>query len=89
MLSDSHRCLVSPFQIKKQTTITLDDITYQPFRKDFYIEVPELAQMSAAEVDAMRAEMEGITVSAHRKSSPLFLVRFLLIFFCWLLYVLR
>ena len=32
------------------------------FRKDFYIEVPELAKMSDAEVDDYRTEMEGIKV---------------------------
>ena len=33
------------------------------FRKDFYIEVPELTKMSDAEVDDYRTEMEGIKVS--------------------------
>ena len=33
------------------------------FRKDFYIEVPELAKMTDAEVDDYRTEMEGIKVS--------------------------
>ena len=32
------------------------------FRKDFYIEVPELAKMSDAEVEEYRTEMEGIKV---------------------------
>ena len=32
------------------------------FRKDFYIEVPELAKMTDAEVDDYRTEMEGIKV---------------------------
>ena len=32
------------------------------FRKDFYIEVPELTKMSDAEVDDYRTEMEGIKV---------------------------
>ena len=33
------------------------------FRKDFYIEVPELNKMTDAEVDDLRTEMEGIKVS--------------------------
>ena len=32
------------------------------FRKDFYIEVPELSKMSDAEVEEYRTEMEGIKV---------------------------
>ncbi|XP_028966897.1 probable ATP-dependent RNA helicase DDX46 [Galendromus occidentalis] len=58
-------------KIKKQTTITFDDITFQPFRKDFYIEVPELAQMTPAEVEALRAEMEGITVKGKNVPKPI------------------
>ena len=32
------------------------------FRKDFYIEVPDLAKMTDAEVEEYRQEMEGIKV---------------------------
>ena len=32
------------------------------FRKDFYIEVPDLARMTDAEVEEYRQEMEGIKV---------------------------
>ncbi|XP_018494863.1 probable ATP-dependent RNA helicase DDX46 [Galendromus occidentalis] len=55
----------------KQTTISLEDITFKPFRKDFYIEVPELHQMTAAEVEALRAEMEGITVKGKNVPKPI------------------
>ncbi|OQR70356.1 putative ATP-dependent RNA helicase DDX46-like [Tropilaelaps mercedesae] len=58
-------------KIKKQTTISLDDITYQPFRKDFYIEVPELAQMSQSEVDAIRTELDGITIKGKNVPKPI------------------
>lgn len=37
-------------------------ITYAPFRKSFYIEVPELARMSKEEVDAYRKQLENIKV---------------------------
>ena len=43
---------------KKLTTISKEDITYMPFRKNFYVEVPELARMSHEEVDAYRKELE-------------------------------
>lgn len=32
---------------KKLMTVSKDDVTYQPFRKNFYVEVPELARMTA------------------------------------------
>ena len=35
---------------------------YVSFRKNFYIEVPEIASMSTEEVDAYREELEGIKV---------------------------
>ncbi|GBM76902.1 hypothetical protein AVEN_144476-1, partial [Araneus ventricosus] len=31
---------------KKLLTVTKEDVTYQPFRKNFYVEVPELARMT-------------------------------------------
>ena len=37
------------------------------FRKDFYIEVPELSKMSDAEVEEYRTEMEGIKVGVLLK----------------------
>lgn len=37
-------------------------IDYPPFRKNFYIEVPELARMSEAEVQQLRHELDGIKV---------------------------
>ena len=41
------------------------------FRKDFYIEVPELTKMTDAEVDDYRTEMEGIKVSASSSGNSL------------------
>ena len=40
------------------------------FRKDFYIEVPELAKMSDAEVEEYRQEMEGIKVDRWELEVP-------------------
>ena len=40
------------------------------FRKDFYIEVPELAKMSDAEVEEYRQEMEGIKVDRWELKVP-------------------
>lgn len=38
-------------------------IYYRPFRKNFYVEVPELAKMTTQEIDALREELEGIKVN--------------------------
>lgn len=38
-------------------------INYLPFRKNFYIEVPELAKLSEEEVTELRKELDGIKVS--------------------------
>lgn len=46
-------------------------ITYEEFRKDFYIEVPELAKMSDAEVEEYRQEMEGIKVKGKNVPKPI------------------
>lgn len=45
-------------------------ITYQPFRKDFYIEVPELARMTAKEVNSYRVELENIKVKGKNCPKP-------------------
>ena len=37
-------------------------INYAPFRRSFYIEVPELARMSAAEVAEYRRQLDDIKV---------------------------
>jgi hypothetical protein len=47
-------------------------INYPPFRKDFYIEVPEIAKMTDEEVAAYRKSLEGIRIRVcHHKSPPL------------------
>lgn len=58
-------------QTKKKTTITKEDITYAPYTKSFYIEVPELAKMTTAEVDAYREELEGIKVKGKGCPKPI------------------
>jgi hypothetical protein len=37
-------------------------INYPPFRKNFYIEVPEIAKMTDEEVAAYRKSLEGIRI---------------------------
>uniref|UniRef100_A0A8C2JTX9 Probable ATP-dependent RNA helicase DDX46 n=1 Tax=Cyprinus carpio TaxID=7962 RepID=A0A8C2JTX9_CYPCA len=46
-------------------------IEYEPFRKNFYVEVPELARMSPEEVNEYRLELEGITVKGKGCPKPI------------------
>ncbi|XP_072120016.1 probable ATP-dependent RNA helicase DDX46 isoform X2 [Mobula birostris] len=46
-------------------------IKYEPFRKNFYVEVPELAKMSAEEVNTYRLELEGIAVRGKGCPKPI------------------
>ncbi|KAI4881479.1 hypothetical protein NFI96_012223 [Prochilodus magdalenae] len=46
-------------------------IQYEPFRKNFYVEVPELAKMTLEEVNEYRLEMEGITVKGKGCPKPI------------------
>ncbi|XP_043925167.1 probable ATP-dependent RNA helicase DDX46 [Protopterus annectens] len=46
-------------------------IEYEPFRKNFYVEVPELARMTTEEVNAYRLELEGITVKGKGCPKPI------------------
>ncbi|CAF4414416.1 unnamed protein product, partial [Rotaria sp. Silwood2] len=48
-----------------------DKIYYRPFRKDFYTVVPEIANMSDAEVAAYREELDGIKVVGKRCPRPI------------------
>lgn len=57
----------------KKEVIKIDHnkVVYQPFRKNFWVEVPELKAMSNKEVEAYRAEMEGIKVKGKDVAKPL------------------
>ena len=46
-------------------------ITYSPFRKNFYVEVPELAKMTQEEVTTLRQELGGIKVKGKNCPKPL------------------
>ncbi len=45
-------------------------VEYEPFRKDFYVEVPELAKMTKEEVAAQRTELENIKVKGKLCPNP-------------------
>lgn len=49
-------------QKKDLARIDHNNIIYTPFRKNFYVEVPEIAKLTHEEVDAYKEELEGIRV---------------------------
>lgn len=46
-------------------------VEYTPFRKDFYVEVPELAKMTKEEVAAYRTELESIKIKGKNCPNPI------------------
>ncbi|KAF7670374.1 hypothetical protein LDENG_00228450 [Lucifuga dentata] len=62
------------FQTKQRKMLEPVDhqkIQYESYRKNFYVEVPELARMTAEEVNAYRLELEGITVKGKGCPKPI------------------
>eukprot|EP00833_Pecoramyces_ruminatium_P014105 jgi/Orpsp1_1/1188137/evm.model.d7180000062759.1 len=57
---------------KRKDLIAVDHSTiqYEPFRKNFYIEPPELANMKPAEVEQVRRELDNIKVQGARCPKP-------------------
>ncbi|KNE61287.1 hypothetical protein AMAG_07028 [Allomyces macrogynus ATCC 38327] len=57
---------------KKKDIAAVDhkSIAYEPFRKNFYIEPPELAALTVDEVKDMRAELDGIKVAGKECPKP-------------------
>jgi ATP-dependent RNA helicase DDX46/PRP5 len=53
---------------EKLATLDHDSIEYEPFRKNFYIEAPEIANMSVKDARRLRKDLDGIRV--HGKDVP-------------------
>lgn len=56
---------------KELAKIDHSGMNYMPFNKDFYREVPELAEMTSSEVDAYKIELEGISVKGKGCPKPI------------------
>ncbi|KAH9419817.1 putative ATP-dependent RNA helicase ddx46 [Dermatophagoides pteronyssinus] len=56
---------------KKLMTISKEDITYVKFRKNFYIEVPEITKMTDEEVNEYKTKMEGIKTKGKGCPRPI------------------
>uniref|UniRef100_A0A3B5B1E7 Probable ATP-dependent RNA helicase DDX46 n=1 Tax=Stegastes partitus TaxID=144197 RepID=A0A3B5B1E7_9TELE len=62
------------FQTKQRKILEPVDhgkIQYESYRKNFYVEVPELAKMTTEDVNAHRLELEGITVKGKGCPKPI------------------
>ncbi|XP_044078651.1 probable ATP-dependent RNA helicase DDX46 isoform X3 [Siniperca chuatsi] len=62
------------FQTKQRKVLEPVDhgkIQYESYRKNFYVEVPELARMTPEEVNAYRLELEGIIVKGKGCPKPI------------------
>ncbi|KAK5858862.1 hypothetical protein PBY51_002975 [Eleginops maclovinus] len=62
------------FQTKQRKVLEPVDhgkIEYEPYRKNFYVEVPELARMTPEEVHLYRLELEGITFKGKGCPKPI------------------
>lgn len=51
-------------KVKKKELATIDHtkLSYEPFRKEFYIPPPDVAQMSDEQADLLRLELDGIKI---------------------------
>lgn len=58
-------------QKKELAKIDHNEIKYAPFRKNFYVEVPEIARMTHEEVEAYKEELEGIRVKGKGCPKPI------------------
>ncbi len=56
---------------KEIMKIDHNKIVYEPFQKEFYREVPEIARMTGGEVELYREELEGIKVKGKNVPKPI------------------
>ncbi|XP_058483839.1 probable ATP-dependent RNA helicase DDX46 [Solea solea] len=62
------------FQTKQRKVLEPVDhgkIQYEPYRKNFYVEVPELMRMTQEDVNAYRLDLEGINVKGKGCPKPI------------------
>ena len=55
---------------KELPKVNHNNIEYLPFTKNFYLEVPEIAKLTDADVEQLRADMEGIKVKGKDPPKP-------------------
>lgn len=57
-------------QKKELKPVNHEETEYEPFRKDFYIEVPEITRMSDSEVEDFRRQLGGIKIRGQNCPKP-------------------
>ena len=71
---DKDNELNEPAKSKTKSELVFTDHTkvyYRPFKKNFYVEVPEITLMTAEEVDLYRVELEGIKIKGKNCPKPI------------------
>lgn len=58
-------------QKKELAKIDHTSVEYASFRKDFYVEVPEIAKLTQEEIDKYRSDLEGIQVKGKGCPKPI------------------
>lgn len=58
-------------QKKELSKVDHSTVQYLPFRKEFYVEVPEIARMTPEEVELYKEELEGIRVKGKGCPRPI------------------
>ncbi|CAB3988541.1 probable ATP-dependent RNA helicase DDX46, partial [Paramuricea clavata] len=56
---------------KELAAVDHSKVYYQPFRKSFYVEVPELAKLTPEEVEVMLQDLENIKVKGKNTPKPI------------------
>ncbi|QBM88239.1 ATP-dependent RNA helicase DDX46/PRP5 [Metschnikowia aff. pulcherrima] len=56
---------------KELAKVDHSQIAYMPFKKDFYVEPPSIAGLTADEVKSLRIELDGIKVSGKNVPRPI------------------
>ncbi|KAI9316009.1 P-loop containing nucleoside triphosphate hydrolase protein [Dichotomocladium elegans] len=56
---------------KDLSVVDHSQIDYEPFRKDFYIEPPELRDLTSDQVDILRIELDGIKIRGVNCPKPI------------------
>lgn len=70
---DLETTLANSLKNKKKELFVVDHekVYYRPFKKNFYVEVPQIKDMSAEEVEIMRSEMDDIKVKGKNCPRPI------------------
>ena len=61
-------------KVKTKSEMVFTDhekVYYRPFRKNFYVEVPEISGMTQEETDVLRLELEGIKCKGKNCPKPI------------------